>query len=203
MNTPTAEQIIEATIRNNFALFTEFYSVNLGGVRTADNESNKFNDWLYAFCYLPEGGLKFVIVPATTDPGLYYRKNPLNDKGTAIIVHDRQYRGVYQLQDPEKNPELRGHKGEKAFRQVKSMDYWRDANRDKYLDFEGEVFTEIAYTNIHDMGTLGKDVNKWSAGCPGTIEDNLERIFEVAELQIEHGLGDIFSFTLLSENQLK
>lgn len=203
MRRPSKEQIIETILNNNFALFTQPYSVNLGGVRTEDNESNTFNDWLYAFCYLPDGGLNFVVIPATTDPGLYYRINPMNRKGTAIIKHDEQYRGVYQLQDPKVNPEFRGHKGKKAFRQIKPMTYWRDNNRDKYLDFEGELHTEIAHTNIHYMGTLGHNVNKWSAGCPGSTEDNMNLLYGVADLQIKHGLGDKFSFSLFSEKSIK
>lgn len=198
MKQPNLLQIATVIMENRFKLFSNDYSVNLGGIRTKDNAANTFNDWLYAFYHI-NGKMHGVVIPATTDPGLYYRLNPMRKAGTAMIVHNRQYFGVYQLQDPEQDETLRGHKGKKAFRQIKEMDYWRDPNRDKYLDLEGTIFTEIAHTNIHDMGTLGRNVNKWSAGCPGAIEENMDKLFEVAEKQIEKGLGDKFSFTLLHE----
>ena len=198
MQKPTFEQIVLAIKSIGGVVFTTNYSVNLGAVRTSDNESNTFNDWIYAFYYL-DGKIVGEIVPGTTDPGLYYRINPMKRVGTAILVHDRQYRGVYQLQDPKLDSSLRGHKGRKAFRQIKEMAYWRDDNRDKYLDFGGDVEISISNTNLHYMGTLGKQVNKWSAGCPGAAEKELDKIFAIGDKQIEMGLGDKFSFTLLSE----
>ena len=108
--------------------------------------------------------------------------------------------GAYQLQDPKKDPTKRGHRGQKAFKQVALMKYWRDANRDKYLDFDGEEVKGIFATNGHYMGTKGRQVDKWSAGCWGATVNNLNKIFKVAELQIKHGYGDKFSFSLLHEN---
>ena len=193
---PTFEQIIAATKKIGGVIFTSNYSVNFGGWRTADNSSNKFNDYLYAFYYL-DGKLIGEIIPASTDAGLYYRINPIKRIGTAIIVHDKQYRGVYQLQDPALDKSLRGHKGRKAFRQIADMSYWRDSNRDIYLDFTGIIDVGIANTNVHYAGTLGNNVDKWSAGCPVAIEHELNKIFAIADVQISKGLGDIFSFTLL------
>ena len=199
MKQPSLKEIADVIIAGGFKLFTDPFDVNLGGIRTKDNEANTFNDWIYCFYYDDEGQLQGTIVPGTTDAGLYYRTNPMHIDGTAIIKHGVQHRGAYQLQDPKKNPKLRGHMGQKGFRQVGKMDYWRDADRDKYLDFDGEEQRAIFYTNGHYMGTLGKNVNKWSAGCWGATVPNMDAIFEVAEQQIEYGLGDRFSFTLLHE----
>lgn len=182
-----------------FKLFKTPWSVNLGAIRTKDNKSNKFNDWIYAFCHSDSGDVIYRIVEGTTDAGLYYRKNNMNPEGTAIIQHGVHHRGVYQLQDPSKNHSQRGHKGRKAFRQIKPMTYWRDSNRDEYLDFTGEITKEIAYTNGHYMGNVGNDVNKWSAGCWGAKEENQDEIYYIGDLQIKHGLGDKFSFALLYE----
>ena len=59
------------------------YNLNLIGVRSIDNTSNKFNDLMVVMWFY--GGewnrLNFNI---TTDPGVYYRENPININGTAI-----------------------------------------------------------------------------------------------------------------------
>lgn len=207
MTKPTCAEIAAVLKKIGFVVFENNYSVNFGGIRTACNVSNEFNDWLYAFYYL-HGKIVGVVVPGTTDPGLYYRINPMKKKGTAIIVHNKQYRGVYQLQDPalelqkpkaERDTSIVGHKGKKAFRQIGAMEYWRDDNRDKYLEFSGDIEKGIANTNVHYMGTLGKNVDKWSAGCPGSTVSNMNKIYAIADKQIEMGLGDKFSFTLLTE----
>jgi hypothetical protein len=195
---------IEKALKNSdFLLFTRPYSVNLGGIRSADNRSGMFNDQLYAFYYTDSGNIEGVIVNGTTDAGTYYRNNPLNKEGTAILQHDKQYRGCYQLQDPELDSSLRGHKGRKAFRQIKNMDYWRDNNFDNVLDFTGPTHNEIAYTNHHYMGVAGNYVGKWSAGCQGTPESHQNLIYSIADKQIEKGLGDKFSYTLFHEHTIE
>lgn len=180
-------------------VFTTPFSVTLGGIRTEDNFANTFNDYLFSSYFDEKGNIVSVIVNGTVDSGLYYRINPANKLGTAIIQHDKQYRGVYQFQDPNKNKGQLGHKGQRAFRQIKAMDYWRDNNKDSKLDYTGETETSIAYTNGHYMGTVGNLVNNWSAGCWGSTVDNMEKLYAHAELQISKGLKDIFSFALLHE----
>ena len=186
-------------IKNGMKVFQNPYSVTLGGIRTSDNKSNEFNDYLFASFFTPDGGLVSFVLDGTTDAGLYYRLNPMNVDGTAIIQHGKQYRGVYQYQNPKTNPKQRGHKGQEAFRQVKAMDYWRDADRDKYLEFDGEEYTDIFATNGHDMGTRGAEVNKWSAGCWGGTQSNMDLLYWVARKQIQNGHGDLFSFAMLYE----
>lgn len=203
MKQPSITEIISVMKSNDFVVFDKPFDVNLGAIRTKDNKSNKFNDFAFAFCDNGRGSLLYYIIPATTDAGLYYRKNPINKKGTAIIQHDKQYRGVYQLQDPTKDKRLRGHRGQKAFKQIKQMQYWRDINMDEYLDFTGKTYKQNAATNGHYMGTLGKNVDKWSAGCWGSTISNMNKLYRIAEFQINHGLGDKFSFTLLHENSFK
>lgn len=200
MNKPTLTEIKDSLLKNKFTVFNQPFSVNLGGIRTLDNTANTFNDWLYAFYYDKNGVIQGVVVPGTTDAGVYYREHPMNKKGTAIIQHNVQHIGAYQLQDPTRNKGQLGHNRQKAFRQVKPMKYWRDNDKDRILEFEGETFTEIGFTNGHYMGTVGKEVNNWSAGCWGGTVANMNKLFEVSEMQIKHGLGDIYSYTLLHES---
>ena len=202
MDKPQVQEIICAIKQSGMKLFTSPFSVNLGGIRTSDNRSNKFNDWLFAFCWDKDGHIILSIVPGTTDAGLYYRQHPMNIEGTAIIKHGVQHRGAYQLQDPDKNEGQRGHRGQKAFRQIKPMEYWRDNDRDGYLDFDGVTQIENAHTNGHYMGTLGNNVGKFSAGCWGSIVKHMESLYDVAQLQIDNGLGDKYSYTLLNENDM-
>ena len=198
MKKPTIEKIEKALKESGMKMFTSPYSVTLGGIRTNDNKSNKFNDWLFVHYYDESGNRYYQIEKGTTDAGLYYRLNPISISGTAIIQHGVQHRGCYQLQNPELDG-LRGHRGQKAFKQVNNMTYWRDANRDAYLDFGGVEQIGIFATNGHYMGSVGNDVNKWSAGCWGSTIDTMNKIYRIAEVQIEHGLGDKFSFAMLHE----
>jgi hypothetical protein len=195
MNRPTIEEIHEVMSENGMKVFDTPFSVTLGGIRTSDNKSGKFNDFIFASCFTANGGIDSVVMPGTTDAGLYYRENPINLDGTAIIKHGMQHRGAYTYM------EKGGHRGQEAFRQTGGMDYWRDANRDEYLDFDGEEFlNKIFNTNGHDMGTVGNNVGKWSAGCWGSVQENMDLLYLMAKNQIKHGLGDGFSFAMLHEN---
>jgi hypothetical protein len=200
MNKPTIELIHRVMEKSGMTVFKHPFSVTLGGIRTKDNSSNKFNDWLFASYYDEQGKLHSIIEAGTTDAGLYYRENPMNIDGTAIIQHGVQHLGVYQYQDPAKNPDQKGHKGKEAFRQIKDMKYWRDADRDSYLEFDGEEEVGNNSTNGHDMGTSGNNVDKWSAGCWGAPEATMDKFYAVAKIQIAHGLKDIFSYAMLHEN---
>jgi hypothetical protein len=195
MERPTIEEIHEVMRESGMKIFETPFDVTMGGIRTKDNASNKFNDWIFASFYTDRGGMMSVVIEGTTDAGLYYRENPMNVDGTAIIQHGVQHRGAYTYM-------LKGgHRGQEAFRQTGKMKYWRDANRDQYLDFDGEEKEAIYATNGHDMGKVGENIGKWSAGCWGAEEENMDLLYIIANIQIKHGLGDKFSFALLHENQ--
>lgn len=199
MNKPTIEKIHQVMKDAGMKVFTSPFSVTLGGVRTKDNSSNKFNDWLFASYYDKEGNLHSIIEAGTTDAGLYYRENPINIKGTAIIQHGVQHRGVYQYQNPKENPSQPGHKGKEAFKQIADMRYWRDVDRDKYIEFDGPVEIDNNSTNGHDMGTTGNNVDKWSAGCWGAPEETMDKFYSMARIQIANDMGDKFSYAMLFE----
>lgn len=194
MERPTIERIHQVMKNSGMTIFERAFDVTLGAIRTKDNSSNKFNDWIFASLFTERGGVMSIVVEGTTDAGLYYRNNPDNVGGTAIIQHGKQYRGAFTYM------EKGGHKGQEAFRQTGPLDYWRDVNRDQYLDFTNPVPNEIFNTNGHDMGKLGENVDKWSAGCWGSVEQNMDLLYLMAKIQISHGFGDKFSFALLHEN---
>lgn len=194
MNRPTIKKIHEVMRDAGMMVFTKPFDATLGGIRTKDNKSGKFNDWLFMSMFTANGGIISVIVEGTTDAGLFYRENPMQVDGTAIIQHGVQHRGAYTYMKKG------GHRGQEAFRNTGKMSYWRDANRDKYLDFDGDVRHAIYNTNGHDMGTVGNNVGKWSAGCWGSVNENMDLLYIMAQLQGEHGNGDKFSFAMLHEN---
>jgi len=202
MKKPSIEMIHECMKDHGMVVFEKPFDATLGGIRTKDNKSNTFNDWGFMSLPTDGGGIISVVAEITTDAGLYYRENPLNVDGTAIIQHGVQHRSAYQYQNPRKNRSQRGHKGKEAFRQVNDMLYWRDADRDQYLEFDGEEYKDNFATNGHDMGTRGVEgeVNKWSAGCWGSEEEIMDLFYDLALLQMAHGNGDIFSYAMLHEN---
>ena len=199
MVVPSIEKIHQVMKSSGMVVFTQPYSVTLGGIRSADNVSNKFNDVIFASYFDKDGKLHSVIFIGTVDPGLSSRLNPSNSKGVAIIQHGVQHRGVYEYQDPKTDKSQRGHKGKEAFRQVKPMKLWRDSNKDSKLYFGLYEELSLSYTNGHDKGVVGNDVNGWSEGCWGSVEKNMDKLYEYARIQMAHGLGNTLSFALLHE----
>ena len=194
---PTLYTIAKTLDESPYPLFTTPYSVNLGGIRNVQElQSNKFNDFLYAFYTDLSGQLIGYVAKATTDPGLYWRENLINVNGTAILKKGH-YKSCYQLKE-------NGHKGYKAFRQVQEMEYYRDSNRDSDLNLIGETYKENALTNIHAAGIASLNVDKWSAGCQvvGSRHDWL-RILYIADQQANNGLGNQFSYTLFDSSEIK
>lgn len=197
MKRPTIEQIKLSMIAQGMKVFLAPFDMTLGGIRTKDNKSNTFNDWLFMLYHDHDGRLCGIVRSGTTDAGLYFREHPMQIKGTAIIQHGVQHRGAYTYMTKG------GHLGQEAFRQTGAMKYWRDANRDQYLDFDGEEQEAIFNTNGHDMGTVGWLVGKWSAGCWGGVNAVMDEFYGLARQQIKHGHGDRFSFALLHEDQFR
>lgn len=200
MNRPTIGNIHEVMKAAGMQVFETPYSMTLGWIRTQDNESNKFNDWIFASMPTQNGGIWSTVFEGNTDAGLYYRLTPINVDGTAIIQHGHQFGGAFQYQHPGENDRQRGHKGQEAFRQIKDILYWRDADRDKYLEFDGETLSGNFATNGHDMGESGAGVGRWSAGCWGAVTTNMDILYLMARTQIKNGLGDKFSLATLHES---
>lgn len=193
MKRPDIELIHHIMKEAGMVVFDKPFDVTLGGIRTKDNSSNAFNDWIFASLFTKEG-IMSTVFEGTTDAGRYYRENPINPSGTAIIEHGVQHRGCYTYMATG------GHKGQEAFRQTGGMSYWRDNDKDAILEFDGTKYEDkIFNTNGHDMGESGEDVNKWSAGCWGAVKRNMDILYMMAQLQMKNGLGDKFSYAMLHE----
>lgn len=194
MERPSLKEIHHVMKKNDMIVFDRPFDVTLGGIRTKDNRSNKFNDWLFASLPTQRGGIMSIVVEGTTDAGLYYREHPMHIAGTAIIQHGKQFRGAYTYMKKG------AHRGQEGFRQTGLMDYWRDPDRDAYLDFVNPDNGKNYATNGHDMGTVGENVNNWSAGCWGAENENMDLLYLIAQVQVDHGFGSKFSFAMLHED---
>lgn len=168
------------------------YDLNIFGIRANDQLSGLFND-LVGVMYLFNGVWNSFCFPATTDPGVYWRKNPMNVDGTAILVPG-QYRGAYKLGE---------HKGYPALQQQKSLKVYRDSNKDDVLDMDPNSIEEGMYSiNIHRASQVNPStqVGKWSAGCQ-VIQDPLQFEFLISLVRKSSEIyGNSFTYTLLTQD---
>jgi len=169
------------------------YDLNIVGVRTADDEPNSFNDMLYVGWYFNDQWYVMAF-PCTTDPGLYWLKEPMNDMGTAI-VKPGQYPGML---------EVGLHRGKyTALTQKGDVTVIRDFDRDNYLDLNsGKEETGVFGINVHRANSKLKSirVDRWSAGCQVLNHPTEFGIFmNLCRLAIKEW-GNSFTYTLLTEN---
>ncbi len=175
------------------------YDLNIFGIRAASTTPNAFDDLVG--CAYRDASLAWCceVWKATTDPGLYWLRNPGKVAGTAILVPG-QYRGVYAIDK---------HNGsyEALCQRNGDVTVYRDADRDGTLDTDGPKDTGRFGINIHHASYTGTSilVGKWSAGCQviASIED-FNRLMELARLQIRHHpKWTSFTYTLLTEQQAR
>jgi hypothetical protein len=193
--TPSFEKVVEVIRKKNYKFFdndSKPYNLNIIGIRTNDIEANTFNDWLYVIWKF-QGSLEGIKFRVTTDPGLYYRKNPMNPAGTAI-VKPGQYPNMWTVGK---------HKGVyAALVQVGDCVVIRDFDRDHYLDYSsGREEKGIFQINCHRAIENGRSimVEKWSAGCT-VFADYYE--FEIFMRLVSEGVKNwtpAFTYTLLTE----
>lgn len=171
------------------------YNVNIIGIRNANQVPEQFDDSILLIYRNNQLEWQLEQMPATTDPGLYWLQNPMNDSGTAILVPG-QYRGAYMIGK---------HKDYKALEQKKEMTYVRDNDKDHILDLAlmhkpGEQITDNIKTNIHRASSSHKSkyVGKWSAGCQ-VVADPEDHVLLLQTCEIaREQFGNSFTYTLLT-----
>lgn len=190
---PTVSQIIGVMEAKGYKVFRNArgHDLNIVGIRTADLAPNTFNDWLTVF-YTFEDVWNHFAFPATTDPGTYYRENPINVRGTAVMKSG-QYRGAYKIGR---------HRGYKALQQKGAITVYRDADMDEEIDTLGvPEDTGIHAVNIHRANAVRPSVRvgRWSAGCQVVQDpDHFAFLLTLCERAREK-FGNSFSYTLLEE----
>lgn len=136
------------------------YNLNIVGIRTPHQNqiTNQFDD-LITISYQIGGIDQYHEYPITTEPGIYYSQNLLNQSGVAILKPG-QYKGTWQIGL---------HQGKyEALVQRKPVAVYRDRDKDKEYDLNPETIDEGLFgINIHRSNPIGESevVGKWSAGC--------------------------------------
>lgn len=194
----TNKKIFNTLEKQSLPLFTngsKNYNLNLIGIRSNDNTSNKFNDLMVVIWFY--GGewnrLNFNI---TTDPGVYYRENPININGTAILK-EGHHKGLWSIGK---------HKGVyEALTQTSKATVYRDNNKDDVLDFDCGTQSGLFGINCHrsNQNVTSTNVDKWSAGCQVFENPKDFSLFMDICNKAANNWGDKFSYTLLLEDWIK
>ncbi|MEM0953318.1 MAG: hypothetical protein AAGI24_04180 [Pseudomonadota bacterium] len=170
------------------------YNLNLIGIRTDDDRSNLFNDWL-CLAFRQNDHEQLLTFSMTTDPGTYYRENPINVDGTAIMVPGH-YPGLW---------EIRNHQGKyPALCQKAPVNVWRDNDRDEVLDYGGEQAAGLFGINLHRASEHREStqVDRWSAGCQVIAQpEDFDIVMAIAR-RARLIYSNTFSYTLITEQQL-
>lgn len=188
----TPEQVLEVFKKKGYSVDSTIGGRNMFGIRNNDALADTFDDSIGILWMNPNtSNWDILQFDATTDPGSYYRLKPMNVNGSAIIIPG-QYKNVYKIGL---------HQGYSAMQQVAPIDYVRDNNKDKILDFlykkiGFKKYREIAATNIHHASNTSKstlDFN-WSAGCQ-VIADIKD--FQTFMNTMREGTKFLYDYTLL------
>lgn len=175
-------------------------NINIIGVRRDNQGTNTFDDYLLVM-YRDKEEMTTQRWEATTDPGKYWLENPMNPKGTAVLIPG-QYRGTWKIGKHQNSYE--------ALVQRKPVKVWRDNNKDEVIDYESfstlnpvdEGFFGI---NIHRSNPYTESyvVNKWSAGCQ--VFKRVQDFVEFMDLcrQSSKIYGNSFTYTLIDEKDLR
>jgi hypothetical protein len=196
--------VLERIQSLGFKVFTNGdYNLNLFGIRSPDRVSGTYDD-LLGCAYKVDGQWVVRYWAATTDPGLYYRENPANVKGTAILVPG-QYSGVYTI-------DMHAGKYLALCQRNGPVTVWRDNDLDRVLDEDLETDTGYFGINIHASSSTPYDqardrdedsgVGKWSAGCQvHATTTGFREMMDLVNKQIEaHPSWEkAFTYTLLDQ----
>ena len=138
-------------------------------VRSTEDATDLFDDK----SYLMEGEKCIMVQPCTTNKGF---------KGTAVMLADHINYDAHKFGL---------HRGKmRALRQVKSVPYQRDLDKDGKTDETGVVYNDIIYMNIHGStyvkgaDTISQKIGGWSEGClVHNDNDKYEKMIDLLEHQ--------------------
>jgi hypothetical protein len=196
--------VLERIQSLGFKVFTNGdYNLNLFGIRSPDRVSGTYDD-LLGCAYKVDGQWVVRYWAATTDPSLYYRENPLNVKGTAILVPG-QYSGVYAI-------DMHAGKYLALCQRNGPVTVWRDNDLDRVLDEDVETESGYFGINIHASSSTpydqtrdrdeDSDIGRFSAGCQvHATTTGFREMMDLVNKQIEaHPSWEkAFTYTLLDQ----
>lgn len=196
--TYTVDQIKAALRKKGYVFFdnNKDYNLNIIGVRRVKNSDvDIFDDELYLIYKINNRNvcLTFQI---TTEPGLYWLKNPMNKKGAAILVPG-QYRGAYMIGL---------HRGSyPALIQIKQVKVYRDSDLDNEYDYDPEN-AEIGWFGLNIHKTSKEDISKVgiaSAGCQVFQKEKDFQMFMNICAIASQKFSNSFTYTLLTESDFE
>ena len=192
------KSIIAVLEKKEYAVFKSDkrpFNLNLVGIRTSDNSENSFNDWFTIF-WKYGGVWNQIIHPITTDPGTYWRKNPINTDGTAILKPG-QYKKLWSLGL---------HQGKyEALKQTNKCVVYRDNDKDVELETDGKEYSGLFGINYHRANAkkTSSQVDKWSAGCQVCPDPQIFEIEIEIFKQSAKTWGDGLTYTLIEDKDFK
>ncbi len=187
----TYDLVKEIVIKTYGKWFTKPYDLNMFGIRNPNNIPDSFDD-IIGVCWTDfNGNNNIMTFPATTDPGLYYLKNPINVKGTGILAigyHQAMWkRGM--------------HKGKPALIQANPCKALRDNNRDGKLDFDVKTIDVGMFgCDFHraNDGRQTKTVGKWSAMCQVPNHSKwVDQVLKLVVMQQKYAKCKTVSYALM------
>lgn len=206
MKNITPQTLLQALINKKYKIFSGGpFDLNIIGIRSYSSESDKFDDLICILYKDAKNNWKLEKFEATTDPGKHWLLNPLNSKGTIIMVP-----GQYLKAFTFGKHGVSGKNPYEALVQCEKIAYVRDNNKDLTLDFKlysdkSNIFYDICQTNIHRTSLWKRvlEVGMYSAGCQviKNIED-FKRFMELCKLQHKYGFGKKFTYTLIEEKDI-
>jgi len=188
------KQVLET---KGYAFFTNgVYNLNIIGIRNPNLVANSFDDTMVVV-YKFGGEWITKVYPITTDAGTYWLKNPMSNKGTAILVPN-QYRGVYSI-------DLHNNKYYALCQRNGKVEVYRDNDKDVILDMDSAKIEKGMFgINIHRSNPFSESlkVDKFSAGCQ--VFKRVKDFNEFMEIcQKSKALwGNSFTYTLIKESDL-
>jgi hypothetical protein len=170
-------------------------SISIIGVRSAVVFANQFDDYVCMVVHTSNEH-KLYKFKATTDPGSFYLKSPLNEKGTAVLVPG-YYKETHAL-------DLHNGKYKAICQRLGPVVVYRDNDKDE--EAEETIVRETGFFGInihraHRFSIMDK-VDKFSAGCQ-VIQSPEDFTFLIGCAERHANTwGNKFSYILLDEDQI-
>ena len=159
----------------------------LFGIRNDVNDNiGMFNDWIGCIYYN-----ELIIGKATTDPGIFYTKNPLNSLG-AFHLHNGFHENIWTLDK---------HKGKYLAlcnrANCNKQRGWRDRNRNFINDDKIEVHSHVG-ANLH-YSNNDELIGYASAGCQ--VTNNKDFFDTIIKFAID-SKQEFFSYNLFTASEI-
>lgn len=201
MITPSINKILAVMNSKNYRIYdtpTVDWNINIVGIRNKALQHQKFDDTLVVFHNFM-GNWHINYYPITTDPSIYYLKNPVNDDGTAILV-EGQYLGTHCI-------DKHNGKYDAVCQRLGDVKVYRDDNKNGNIDINpAKIKTGRFGINIH-KGPLNGDWNsdnvQFSAGCQVFADSRHFQEFMLKCKNARNAFGNKFTYTLLNEKDFE